>query len=286
MNEIRAFTVAGYGFSLNAPGLHVGTKRLNQLTHNVVWAHGLGVQAVRANARRPVQVGLADNPVATCPVISTPEHINAARVAFQEVNAQFLNVIMTGAYTEKFLEHAGVNAPQFTSEEMKTIAEPLDFVGLNVYTPTWVRADGSQESGYRTVSTSSSYPQMDSPWLTIGPESLFWCPLLTRQIYNVKAIYISENGASAQDTVDADSRVWDISRVMYLRNYISQLHRAIQAGAPVKGYFLWSLLDNFEWADGFSKRFGITYVDFESQKRIPKLSFEFYKTLIAANAVS
>ena len=286
MNEIRSFTVAGYGFAMNAPGLHVGTKRLNQLTHYVVWAHGLGVQAVRANARRPVQVGFADNPEAICPVLSTPVHIDAARTAYQEQNAQFLNVIMTGKYTERFLKHSGANAPQFTPDEMKTIAEPLDFIGLNVYTPTWVRADSSAESGYRIVPTPTSYPHMDSPWLTIGPEALFWAPLLAHQIYKVKAIYITENGASAQDTLTSDGEIWDISRVMYLRNYITQLHRAMQAGAPVNGYFLWSLLDNFEWTDGYSKRFGITYVDFETQKRVPKLSFDFYKSLIAGNEVS
>jgi len=102
----------------------------------------------------------------------------------------------------------------------------------------------------------------------------------------VKAIYITENGASAQGTITSDDHVWDIGRVMYLRNYISQLHRAIHAGAPVKGYFLWSLLNNYEWADGYSKRFGITFVDFETQKRIPKLSSQFYRSIIAANAVA
>ena len=286
MNEIHTFTVAGYGSGLNAPGLQVGTKRLNQLTHYAVWGHGLGVQAIRANAKQAIQVGFAEDAQAICPVLTTPEHIAAAHTAYQEENAQFLNVVMTGKYTERFLKRMGANAPQFTPEEMKTIATPIDFVGLNVYTPTWVRADSSEETGYRIVPTPSTYPHMESPWINLGPEALFWSPTLAHRIYNVKAIYITENGASAQDTVTSDDHVWDIGRVMYLRNYISQLHRAIQAGAPVKGYFLWSLLDNYEWADGYSKRFGITYVDFETQKRIPKLSSQFYKSIIAANAVA
>ncbi len=285
MNEIRSFT-AGYGSGLQAPGLRVGPKRLAQLTHHAIWAHGLGVQAIRAHSRVPVQVGLADDPLATCPVLSTPEHIAAAQRAFQEENAQFLNVIMTGEYTHDFLKRSGENGPQFTSEEMKTIAAPLDFVGLNVYAPTWIRADTSRDSGYAIVPSSSSYPRMSSTWLTIGPEALFWCPMLVHRLYGPKAIYITENGASAEDNVAADGHVWDVARTMYLRNYIGQLHRAIRAGVPVCGYFLWSLLDNFEWADGYSKRFGIVYIDFETQKRIPKLSAEFYKNLITANTLA
>ncbi len=100
---------------------------------------------------------------------------------------------------------------------------------------------------------------------------MFWSPTLAHRIYKIKNIYITENGAAAPDYLTADGHVWDTGRVMYLRNYLSQLHRAIEAGAPVQGYFLWSLLDNFEWADGYKSRFGITYVDFETQRLTPKL---------------
>jgi beta-glucosidase len=286
MNEIRSFTQAGYGFNLHAPGLHVGRKRLAQLTHYAVWGHGLGVQAIRAHANGSVRVGLADDATATCPVLATPEHIAAAHTAFQEENAQFLNVIMTGRYTERYLGHLGTDAPHFTPEELKIISTPLDFVGLNVYTPVWVRGDSSQETGYRVVPNPSTYPHMDPPWITVGPEALFWAPTLAHRSYNIDTLYITENGAAAQDYVAPDGHIWDTGRVMYLRNYLSQLHRAIQSGTPVKGYFLWSLLDNFEWADGYKSRFGITYVDFQTQKRIPKLSSSFYKAVIAANAVA
>jgi beta-glucosidase len=286
MNEIRSFTQAGYGFTLHAPGLHVGRKRLAQLTHYAVWGHGLGVQAIRAHARGAVKVGFADNPTAVCPVISTPEHMAAARTAFQEENAQFLNVIMTGQYSAHYLKQLAADAPSFTPSELKTISTPLDFVGLNVYTPSWVRADSSQEMGYRVVANPSTYPHMEPPWISVGPEALFWAPMLAHRIYKIEELYITENGASSKDFVTEDGHVWDTGRTMYLRNYLSQLHRAIQSGAPVKGYFLWSLLDNFEWADGYSSRFGITYVDFETQKRIPKMSSSFYRAVIAANAVS
>ncbi len=101
----------------------------------------------------------------------------------------------------------------------------------------------------------------------------------------MREIYITENGCSSDDQVAADGHVYDSDRVMYLRNYLTQLQRATADGVPVKGYFLWSLLDNYEWADGYEKRFGITYVDFKTQKRTPKLSAEFYRNVIAGNAV-
>jgi beta-glucosidase len=125
---------------------------------------------------------------------------------------------------------------------------------------------------------------MASPWLYVGPEALYWGPRLASELWGPKTLYISENGCSADDPI-VHGRVDDSDRVMYLRNYLTQLHRATAEGYPVKGYFLWSLMDNFEWADGYTKRFGIHYVDFATQKRIPKLSAAWYKELIARNRV-
>ena len=104
-------------------------------------------------------------------------------------------------------------------------------------------------------------------------------------LWKPKEIYITENGTSSDDVLTADGHVEDTDRVMYLRNHLTMLHRAVKEEYPVKGYFLWSLLDNFEWADGYSKRFGIHYVDFKTLKRYPKLSAQWYKQTIAANAV-
>jgi beta-glucosidase len=167
---------------------------------------------------------------------------------------------------------------------MKIIGSPMDFVGLNVYQPSWVRA-ADNEAGYVVVPDPSSYPHMFSEWLKVGPEALYWSPKLAHELWKIKEIYITENGASSADQVAPDGHVYDTDRVMFLRNYLTQLHRAVSQGVPVKGYFLWSLLDNFEWADGYEKRFGITYVDFQTQKRTPKLSAEFYKQTIAANRI-
>jgi beta-glucosidase len=127
---------------------------------------------------------------------------------------------------------------------------------------------------------------MASPWLFVGPEGLYWGPKLVHELWKPKVIYITENGCSSDDVVTAEGMVLDTDRVMFLRNYLSQLQRGVSEGVPVHGYFLWSLLDNFEWADGYSKRFGIVYVDFKTQRRTPKLSAEFYKATIAKNTVA
>jgi len=163
---------------------------------------------------------------------------------------------------------------------LKVIGSPLDFQGLNIYTADPVRA-ADNALGYEKMSNPASYPHMASPWLTIGPEALYWCPKITAEVWNLKEIYITENGCSADDVIAADGQIYDTDRVMYLNAYLTQLQRAVSEGVPVKGYFLWSLLDNYEWADGYDKRFGITYVDFKTQKRTPKLSSKFYANLIA-----
>ena len=284
MNEIRSFVELGYGNGLHAPGLRLDAKRLAQLNHFVCLAQGLSVQSIRAHARAGTQVGIADNVEAATPVIETPEHIAAARKAMREQNAMFLTVIQEGRYTDLYLKRLGANAPVFTAEELVTISSPLDFVGLNLYQPTYVRADAS-EKGYAVVPVPASFPHMYSPWLYVGPEILYWAPRLVSELWNVKALYITENGCSAADTVAPDGEVYDTDRVMYLRNYLTQLQRGVAEGIPVKGYFLWSLFDNYEWADGYEKRFGIVYVDFKTQKRTPKLSAKFFSQVIREDRV-
>jgi beta-glucosidase len=167
---------------------------------------------------------------------------------------------------------------------MQAIGSRIDFVGFNVYTPTYVRADDSRQ-GYSVETRPSSYPHMASPWLAIGPECIYWAIRNATELWNPPAIFITENGCSADDVVTPEGRIEDTDRVMYLRNHLTHLQRAAAEGYPIKGYFLWSLLDNFEWLDGYSKRFGIHYVDFKTQKRTPKLSAEWYREVIRRNAV-
>jgi beta-glucosidase len=284
MNEMRSFVELGYKTGVHAPGLQLDAKRVAQLNHYVVLAHGMAVQSIRAQAKQGTKIGIADNIAATVPVYESREHVEAARKAIRELNASYLTVIEEGKYTELYLKRLGADAPQFTAEEMEVIRSPMDFVGLNVYTATYVRADDS-EKGYDVVRQPSSFPYMASPWLTVGPEALYWGPKLVSEVWGVKDIFITENGASSDDVIAPDGHVYDTDRTMYLRNYLTQLQRAVREGVPVRGYFLWSLLDNYEWADGYEKRFGIVYVDFATQKRTPKLSAAFYKQLIRERRV-
>ncbi|MEO7277920.1 MAG: GH1 family beta-glucosidase [Sphingomicrobium sp.] len=283
VNEIRCFTDLGHQVGIHAPGLKLPPAEVNQVRHHGVLAHGLGVQAIRAHAKAGTRVGLADNTSFYVPVIDTPEHIAAAKKATREKNAMFLTAIMEGRYIDEYLKQEGANAPTVKAGDMAAIASPLDFVGLNIYAPEWARADDSPQ-GYATMPHIASSPHMASPWLIVGPEVAYWGVRQVSELWAPQTLYISENGASADDPME-NGRVDDADRVMYLRNYITQFHRAVAEGYPLKGYFLWSLMDNFEWADGYSKRFGIHYVDFKTQKRTPKLSAAWYKEVIARNAV-
>jgi beta-glucosidase len=285
INEFGAFVELGYRWGIHAPGLKLPPGRFNQTRHHAVLGHGLAVQAIRAKGKSGTKVGLAENMTIAVPVIENAQHIEAATRAARELNAQYMTVIQEGKYTDAYLAAAGADAPKFTPEELKTISSPLDFVGINIYTPQYVRADGSA-IGFAAVSPPKSYPHMASTWLNVGPEALYWGPRHVAKLWNVNEIYITENGCSSSDIPAADGLVYDTDRVMFLRNYLTQLQRATADGIPVRGYFLWSLMDNFEWADGYTNRFGLHYVDYASQKRTPKLSAQFYKEVIASNRVT
>lgn len=283
-NEFSCFTDDGYGSGTKAPGLRLPPARLNQVRHNAILGHGLAVQAIRASARPGTKVGVAENPRLCVPVIESREHIQAAQRAMRDLNAHFLTAVMEGRYLDSYLSREGANAPKYSANEMRIIGSPLDFVGLNIYQPTWIRADDSP-AGYAVVPNPSSYPRMASEWLTIGPEIAYWAPRHVGEIWKVRESYITENGCSSADQVAQDGHVYDTDRVMYVRNHLIHGHRAVTEGWPLHGYFWWSLLDNFEWSDGYGKRFGIYYVDFKTEKRIPKMSASFYREVIARNAV-
>ena len=285
LNETGRFVNFGYGWAIDAPGLKLPEAELNQVRHHVALAHGLAVQAIRAHGRAGTKVGPAENIAACVPAIDTPENVRAAEIATRELNAGFLGVILEGRYTDGFLEYVGANAPKYTADELKIISSPNDFVGLNIYAPQFyvVAADGAP--GFTVLPFPASFPHMHSEWLRIGPEAIYWAPRLAAKIWNIDTIYISENGTSSSDHLAKDGKVYDLDRIMYLRNYLTQLQRATSEGVPVRGYFLWSLMDNFEWTFGFEQRFGLYHVDFETQRRIPKLSVSFYRNVIARNAM-
>jgi beta-glucosidase len=285
LNEIRTFIELGYGNGIFAPGLVLPKARLNQARHHAVLGHGLAVQAVRAHGRGGIRVGMAENIVTALPALETVKDIRAAELATREMNAPYLTVMLEGRYTDAYLAAAGADAPHFTADDLKTISTPVDLVGLNVYEPgAYVRASDAAP-GYTTIPLPRSYPHMESRWLTFGPGTLYWAPRHAAALWKVKDIYITENGTSSADEPAADRAVYDLDRVMFLRQYLAQLQRATAEGLPVRGYFAWSLLDNFEWADGYATRFGLHYVDYKTLERTPKLSASFYRNVIARNAL-
>src|SRR3984893_1294993 len=285
LNEAGRFLNFGYGWGIDAPGLKLPTAELNQARHHVVLGHGLAVQAIRAKGRAGTRVGVAENIAACVPAIDTPENVRATEMATRELNAGFLGVILEGKYTEGFLEYAGAAAPKFTADELKIISSPNDFVGLNIYAPQFYIAASDKPSGWAVLPFPASFPHMKSDWLRIGPETIYWVPRLAAKIWNIDTIYISENGTSSEDKLTADGKVYDLDRIMYLRNYLTQLQRAIAEGVPVRGYFLWSLMDNFEWIYGCDKRVGLYHVNFDTLLGRPNLSVSFYRNVIARNAV-
>jgi len=285
INEFGSYVDAGYGLGVSAPGHHLPRKAWMQTRHNAVYGHGLAVQAVRAAATRPVKVGLAEDITGVMPAVEDPAHIHAAEIGLREENAWHVTAIFEGRYTDHYLQSLGPDAPVFTADEMKTIATPIDFLGVNIYT-TREAIPSDAAPGYQMIERPASYPHTASAdWLFFNPQATYWTPKLVNTIWGVKELYITENGCSSDDILRPDGRVLDSDRILYLRNYLSQMQRGIAEGVPIRGYFLWSILDNYEWASGFSKRFGITYVDFETQKRTPKLSYDFYREVIRTNSV-
>jgi beta-glucosidase len=284
INELTTFVEGGYGAGQFAPGLTLPPARLNQVRHHALLGHGLAAAAIRARAKPGTKIGLAENIAACVPVIETRENIAAAERATRELNAGYLTAILEGRYVEAFLSSAGADAPRFSSNDMKIIATPLDFVGINIYSPKYVRATAAGP-GYETVPFAESHPRMASSWQHFGPEALYWAPRHVHKIWKVKEIFISENGCGTADTPAADGAVYDTDRVMFLRNYLTMLRRATAEGVPVRGYFLWSLFDNFEWTDGYATRFGAIHVDYATLKRTPKLSASYYAEVIRRNAV-
>jgi beta-glucosidase len=285
VNEVGRFVNFGYGWGIDAPGLKLPQAKVYQVRHNVALGHGLAVQAIRAKGRAGTKVGPAENIAACLPAIDTPENIRAAEIATRELNAGFLGVVLEGKYTDGFLTYAGKDAPKFTDAELKIISSPVDFVGLNIYAPQFYVVAKDHAPGFDVLPFPASFPHMNSEWLRIGPETAYWVPRLAAKVWNIDTIYISENGTSGADKPSADGKIYDLDRIMYLRNYLMQLQRATAEGVPVRGYFLWSLMDNFEWIFGFEKRFGIYRVDFDTLARTPKLSASFYRDVIARNAI-
>src|SRR5262245_3308508 len=262
INEFRTFVDMGHqgkeiqipGGTMTislAPGLKLSPGELNQVRHHAVLAHGMAVPAIRAQGKKGTKVGPAEVIESAVPLIEAPEHIKAAQTATRELNAPFLTVMLEGKYTDAYLKEAGKDAPKFTDNDLKIISAPLDFVGINVYRPHAYVLASNAVPGWREIPFATGHPKMLNPWLTVGPEAMYWAPKVVRSLWGAKEIYITENGCASDDVIAEDGKIYDTDRVVFLRSYLTQLQRATTDGVPVKGYFQWSTMDNFEWTAGF-----------------------------------
>jgi beta-glucosidase len=292
INEITCFTHLGYAVDKeppHAPGTRVTSlKQVWQTSHHALLAHGLACKAIRAVSPVPCSIALVDNISVTVPIHESPVHIEAAKKAFHTCgeNGGIIFPALTGAYSPALLEQLGANAPDIQEGDLETIHQHLDALGFNIYTGTYVRA-ADNELGYEFLDLPQGYPRMHMPWLNILPESIYWGIRHISETLGRRdlPIFITENGCAAQDEVNVNGEVIDTDRIMYLRQHLKAAHRAISEGYPLKGYFVWSLMDNFEWAWGYERRFGITYIDYPTQQRIPKASFDWYRECICSDRV-
>jgi beta-glucosidase len=283
LNEIFCFTRLGYGTGTKAPGACESDVIVNQTYHHALLCHGHGVRAVREHGGRDARVGLTDNATVPVPLDLSPANVAAARKAFTEENIRVLDPIFRGRYAASYLRAAGEAAPRVERGDFKLIAQPTDFIGLNIYTGHFVRA--GKNGRPERLPLPTNFPSTDCAWLHLLPQVLYWGPRFFTELYGPLPIYITEHGAGYQEEARSNGEVIDLHRRECVRNYLRELRAAMKDGAPVKGYFLWTFMDNFEWEDGYDRRFGIVHNDFKTQKRTPKLSARWYSEVIQHNAL-
>ena len=289
LNEPQCFVGLGHLSGVHAPGKKMSYKETFQIAHNAMRAHGQAVITLRKYAKHPIKIGYAPTCSMAYPASNRPEDIEAARkVLFSFYNpidnwtwnvAWFNDPVFLGRYPESGLEKFREYLPEITEEDMELIAQPIDFMGQNIYNGYIVRAgaDGEPEM----IPAPEGAPKTAAGW-PVTPECLYWGVKFIYERYKMP-IYITENGMSCHDLISGDERVHDSNRITFLDRYLSALQCANDDGADVRGYFLWTFLDNFEWEKGFSERFGIVHVDFASQKRIAKDSAFWYQEVMESN---
>lgn len=240
-DRVRYFFTINELHPMVGPLAALPPARFNQVRHHAVLGHGLAAQAIHTFGRRGTKVGPAENLETIVPIVDTPENVRAAELALRDLNADCFTVMLEGRYTDSFLARSGPDAPRFTDEDMRIISSPVDFVGVNICVAAqYVRAIPI-EPGYQLIPLPASHPRTIEH--RISPESLYWGPRLLKSVWNVQEIYITETGHPAA-VPDCTS---DTDRVMFLRSYRSQLQRATAEDMPVRGYFSWSSLDDFDW---------------------------------------
>jgi beta-glucosidase len=288
-NEPQCFIGMALLDGVHAPGDKLPFGQYLTAAHNGMRAHGKAVQVLRARAKDPkaLKIGYVVGTQVTQPASEKPEDVEAARAAIFTVgyrgqwnNTWWMDPVLLGKYPDDGVALAGKDMPRLAASDLEEMKQPLDWLGLNIYKADTVRrgADGKPER----VPVPSGYPRAGSDWQPITPACMYWGPRFMYDRYQLP-IYLTENGLAVRDQVFLDGKVHDPQRIDVMHRYLSELARAGNDGVPVRGYYAWSLLDNFEWADGYKQRFGLVYVDFQNQRRVPKDSFDWYRKVIATN---
>jgi len=288
-NEPQCFVGLGHLSGDHAPGLKLGMAEALLAGHHALKAHGLSVQVIRAHAQSTPVIGWAPHGCIFHPATSSAADAGAAMSAMANVypdnlwnNTWWGDPPVLGHYPEEGLKAYGKLAPKVGPGDMETICQPLDFYGCNIYHSTRVRAG----SGGRPEVVPAAVGEAQTHFLwSVSPEALYWGPKFFAERYGLPVV-ITENGLSLSDWVDLDGQVHDAPRIDFLKRYLRELHRAIEDGVDVRGYFHWSILDNFEWAEGYKHRFGLIHVDYETQKRTLKDSARWYAAVIRSHGAA
>jgi beta-glucosidase len=271
----------------HAPGEH-DLQGAVDAGHHLLVAHAEAAARLRANVRQPARIGVALNLTPVSAVDASAAVEEGAERADVLSNRWFLDPLFRGSYPERLFRDLEVHPPLIEDGDMALISTPLDFLGVNYYFRTLLRTRrgiGREQSmeGYEQVVPVPGATYTDMAW-EIYPQGVRDLLLRVQQDYAPPLIMVSENGAAFADQWDGSDQIPDVRRVQYLRDHIQELEKVYIEGVPLCGYFAWSLLDNYEWVDGYSKRFGLVYVDYATQRRIVKASGRWYAEFIAAQA--
>ena len=284
LNEPWCIAYLGYALGIHAPGLQDKQLAVGA-GHHVLLAHGLAVPRLRAHLTPQAQVGIAPDFYPVYAADDRPETLLAVKRADAFRNRWFLDPIMRGHYPENLFSDMGVTPPPIQENDFSIISTPIDFLGVNYYSRMLVRSRTDTTSvpadSYEAVDRvpGASYTEMG--W-EIFPDGL--ANILTRihREYAPKAMIVTESGAAFDDQRDSNGDIHDQQRIDYLREHIQTVAQVIRQGVPIKGYIVWSFLDNFEWSEGYRKRFGLVYVDYATQRRIVKDSGRWYANFVAS----
>ncbi len=283
LNEPWCSAYLGHAAGLHAPGVQDKQAAMT-VGHHLLLSHGLAVARLRMHLRPEAQVGITLNFTPVYPADDRPETIRDTALADAFNNRWFLDPVYRGRYPEHFFDDMGLKPPPVQDGDLAIISAPIDFLGVNNYSRHVVRgkATPSIADEYQTVAPVPGACYTEMGW-EVYPQGLGNLLVRLHQEYAIPALFVTENGAAFADQLNSNDEVRDPRRVEYLRDYLHSAAQALEQGVPLRGYFVWSLLDNFEWADGYSKRFGIVYVDYTTQRRIIKESGRWYADLIASH---